>query len=365
MHWGYIDSFYLKKENLLFINYINRIEIMIINPRRLFIEKRIQTIYIQNCSFLNMNRKLLVLYNNENELYLYQRINGINIYQLRSKLAINSFSNAIGLLKPFYNIRNFPLKNILKLDDKTILITKKSYIYLINIPKMEIKKTINFIKIGNNKVDFIYEMKNIIFICLDNYTYIFNYYNNDFSLVCTIYLTNLFLLNYLTNISLENNFPDSDIKIFISPKQKYLLENIIDDNIEKFRNEMKYLNEIIYKEQKDAFFKCFKNHWDKYEEKFLKSFIELDNYIYSEKILNRNLIINKYGFEGYYYFKKRIREEENSSIEEINEKKINNFHNYIKRKKENNNKRNQRKIIEINKNIYSKKLQNKFKKNYR
>ena len=172
-------------------------------------------------------------------------------------------------------------------------------------------------------------------------------------------------MNYLTNISLENNFPDSDIKIFISPKQKYLLENIIDDNIGKFRNEMKYLNEIIYKEQKDAFFKCFKNHWDKYEEKFLKSFIELDNYIYSEKILNRNLIINKYGFEGYYYFKKRIREEENSSIEEINEKKINNFHNYIKRKKENNNKRNQRKIIEINKNIYSKKLQNKFKKNYR
>ena len=212
----YIDSFYSKKNNLLFTSYKEEIKIIKIDPINSLIEKEIQTIYNTNNIFirninnqkyylLNLDKNLLVAYG-ENSIFLYQKINNIKTYQLKSKLTFNYYLD--------------PFKNALKLDNKTIIIINNYIFYIINITKMKIIQKYVY---NNKTINFIYKLDNIIFVCTDYYTHIFKYFNNKLNLMNSINLTDTFIWTYLTSSYLKKCCPKLEIRIFIS---KYYFNNL-------------------------------------------------------------------------------------------------------------------------------------------
>ena len=250
-----IDSFYSKTNNLLFVSNGRKIIIIKIDPINLLIQKRIQTIYIDRIgsfSLLEINKNLLLAYDTYS-IFLYQKINGIKTYELRAKLTL--------IIE--YDIH---LNDILKLDNKTIIMVYDYYFYLIDIIKMK-KKKFRFNKNIKYNKGYIYLLDNKIYICSYYCTYIFEYINNKLFLIDIVYLTDNFVLNYLINKSLEKSFPNSEFKLFLSMKgiyddvynQKFHLNYItiffyrcfeenhkgeILNQVKAYKKEMKYLAEI-------------------------------------------------------------------------------------------------------------------------
>jgi hypothetical protein len=265
-------------------------------------------------------------------------------------------------------------KSILKINDETILLTDFNSFYFINILKMKIiKKYIcrKYYFPGENKIKFIKILDDKIYFCTYNYTFVFRYSNNRLFLICTIHLTDKFLLNYLTNLYFEKCFPKSKIKFFFpltgklskilfvhfggiypllklyDPEKKYF----ICKTYRTFEKEIITLNDFIYKEQKEEFLLYFINNIElrkllseskKYIRKYKKKRDDKIEFIIKKKI-GIEFLVNSYSYS------RDIKEH----------KKF-----YIRNKKvcKNKNKKIERKRLERNKKIYPEK---KFKKSYR
>ena len=375
------NCFYSKKNSLLFVDGINRIKIIKIDPINLLIEENIQTIYIKDCPLmLNMNKNFILA--NEDSIFLYQKINGIQKYEFKSKLSINlrknekfhfffhggteAERNLLEFINHFKKSEN--RKIILKLNNKTILLTNSDSFYLINILKMKIINKYIWSKNlpeENNTIRFIKKLDNKIYFCTYNYTLVFTYLNNRLSLACKIYLTDKFVFNYFTNLYFEKCFPKSKIKFFFpftgskkfpaimflsltlnDPKKKgFILETY-----RTFEKEIITLNDIIYKEQKEEFLLYFINNIE-----FRKLLLESEKYIREDKIKRDDKI-------EYIIKKKRSEFLVNSYSYSRDIKEHKKF--YMRNKKvcTNKNKKIERKRLERNKKVYPEK---KFKKRYR
>ena len=364
------NCFYSKKNNLLFVVSTDLIKIIKIDPINFLIEENMQTIYIKNCPLLlDMNKFFFLA--NEDSIFLYQKINGIQKYEFKSKLSINLRKNEKFhfFLIPFKKSEN--RKIILKLNNTTILLTNSDSFYLINILKMKIVNKYIWSKdlLDGNEIKFIKKLDNKIYFCTYNHTLVFTYLNNRLSLTCKIYLTDKFVFNYFTNLNFEKCFPKSKIKFFFpltGKLSKILLGKInpfkLYDPIKNFficmtyrtfQNEILSLNDIIYKEQKEEFLLYFINNIELrkllFESK--KYFPEVKKYKKKrhDKI---ECIIKKKRFEflfNSYSYSRDIKDH----------KKF-----YIRNRKvcKNKNKKIERKRLERNKKIYPEK---KFKKSYR
>ena len=206
-------------------------------------------------------------------IILYQKINGNKTYQLKSKLSFN-------------NNYFFIFTDILKIDKKSIIIYSALNFFLINIQTMKIiqkfivnnKDDLEYEKI---KIKFIYKLDNKIYVFFSYWTYILKYLNNKFFLICKVHLTDIFIFYYLLNVNVEKNFPKSKIKMFffkerskeVNPQTLLMIPrpssyfNIAHSfRIIKLYNkffpktfirEMKYLNKMIYKEQKNNYIQNF------------------------------------------------------------------------------------------------------------
>ena len=86
------NCIYSKKNNLLIVAGKSWIKIIKIDPMNLLIEEVIQTISSENCSLLLDIKKNFIMGNNDS-IFLYQKINGIQTYEFKSKLSINRRNN--------------------------------------------------------------------------------------------------------------------------------------------------------------------------------------------------------------------------------------------------------------------------------
>ena len=221
------NCFYSKKNNLLFVADLKSIKIIKIDPINLLIEENIQTLYIEYCPLLlDMNKNFIVA--NDYSIFLFQKIDGIQKYEFKSKLSIDDLRK-FNIISHLFLLRLIKSdenrKSILKLNDKTILLTSFECFYLINVLKMKIIKKYMWSKYlpeKNNKVKFIKKLDNKIYFCTYNYTIVFKYLNNALSLACKIYLTDKFVFNYFTNLYFEKCFPKSKIKFFFHLDGKLL-----------------------------------------------------------------------------------------------------------------------------------------------
>ena len=189
------DIVYSDKNKLLIISYNNHIEIKDIDSLN---QKPIQRINYYGTFLLNMNKDLFIAFNKES-ISLYERIIGTKFYQLLTK-------------------KNLPIKfndnyrRLLKLNKKIIMVLNDDILYLINIKTMKIFQEF-FLFDYPGKIDFVYKIKDNIFICKDNTLLEFKYLENQITLINSKNQNILFSFNYLNNLLVENKFPKLNNKI--------------------------------------------------------------------------------------------------------------------------------------------------------
>ena len=209
------DIVYSNKNKLLIISYHDHIEIKDIDSLN---EKPIQRINNYRAFLLNMNKDLFIAFNEES-ISLYERIIGTKFYQLLTK-------------------KNLPIefndnyRRLLKLSKKIFMVSNDDILYLINIKTMKICQEF-FLFDYPGKIDFIYKIKDNIFICKDNTLLGFKYLENQITLINSKNQNILFSFNYLNNLLVENKFPKLNNKIkFNCIKNKIISKNCLFSSLE-------------------------------------------------------------------------------------------------------------------------------------
>ena len=105
------------------------------------------------------------------------------------------------------------------------MVSNDDILYLINIKTMKIYQEF-FLLDYPGKIDFIYKIKDNIYICKDNTLLELKYLENQITLINSKEQYNLFSLNYLKNLFIEKKYPKLHNKILI---------NCIENNIIKHR----------------------------------------------------------------------------------------------------------------------------------
>ena len=185
-----LDVIYSAKNELLIISYNFHIEIRDINSLN---ENPIQKINIKYSFLLNMNKDLFIAFNIKSIL-LYKKIIGTKYYQLSSKIIVP------------INLDNNNYKRLLKLDNKILMVLTNDIIYLINIKTMKICQEF-FLLDYPGKIDFIYKIKDNIYICKDNTLLEFKYLKNQITLINSKNQNILYSFNYVNNLFVENKYP--------------------------------------------------------------------------------------------------------------------------------------------------------------
>ena len=156
------DLIYIKKSKLLVINFGSFIGIWDIDS---FHKNPIQIINNWSFYLLNFNSNLFISYGYKN-ISIYQKTNNIKLYQLST-------------------ILNFDISyklNLMKLDNRTLMIVQKNEIYLIDIRNMMTKNKFKFIN-GKGKIEPLYNKDKNIYLNFENYIYIIRY--NKYNLEIT------------------------------------------------------------------------------------------------------------------------------------------------------------------------------------
>ena len=161
-----LDVIYSAKNELLIISYNFHIEIRDINSLN---ENPIQKINIKYSFLLNMNKDLFIAFNIKSIL-LYKKIIGTKYYQLSSKIIVP------------INLDNNNYKRLLKLDNKILMVLTNDIIYLINIKTMKICQEF-FLLDYPGKIDFIYKIKDNIYVCKNNNLLELKYYQKKITLI--------------------------------------------------------------------------------------------------------------------------------------------------------------------------------------
>ena len=187
------DCLYLSKDNILILNiekYFDFIEIFKINSLEL---ESIQTIFIDfyfnSYPYLYHWNDELFLVCNMKMILIYQKINGTTTFQLVSKYKFKS-------LLPLC------IKKLLKLDNKTLMISIKNKIQLFNIKKFRNNQNLSFLN-NNSIIDFIKKIGNNIYLYNDNILFIFRFCGNKIILIQLIKKKILDAFNYFLNLYLE------------------------------------------------------------------------------------------------------------------------------------------------------------------
>ena len=149
------DLIYIKKSKLLVINFGSLIGIWDIdslhkNPIQIIDNN--QSLYL-----LNFDSNLFISYG-FNNISIFQKTNNIELYQLSTILN--------------YNIDD--KLNLMKLDNRTLMIVQKNEIILIDIRNMMTKNKFKFIN-GKGIIEPLYNKDKNIYLAFDNYIYIIRY----------------------------------------------------------------------------------------------------------------------------------------------------------------------------------------------
>ena len=210
------DILYSEKNKLLIISYDDHIEIRDIYSLN---KEPIQKINKNSSFLLNINKDLFIAFNNES-ISLYQKIIGTKYYQLLTqKILPIKFNN------------NY--RRLLKFDNKTFMVSKDDILYLISIKTMKICQEFYLLDYPW-KIDFIYKIKDNIYICKDNILLEFKYLGNEITLINTKNQNILFSFNYVNNLFVESKYPKLNNKIkFNCIKNKIISKQIFI----KFRKE--------------------------------------------------------------------------------------------------------------------------------
>ena len=202
-----IDNLYIKIYNLFIISYQYNIKIFDINSLQ---KEPIQT--INNTSFSSLlywKKDSFIIYNKnaiiDSTISLFQ-INRNNYIELISKFEFINNNNIVTGIILLY-------KNILKLDDRSIMIEKNNYIYLMKIPKMNLYKKYDFC-LNLEMIKFINKIEDKIFIFTNNKIFIINYNKNELNLKQIIDLNDSNIFNHLSTF-LQKKFNKLNIKIKI------------------------------------------------------------------------------------------------------------------------------------------------------
>ena len=166
------DFIYNKESKLLIISFetiigIWDIDSLLKNPIQIIESK------IYNPNLFNFNSNLFISYGDENIL-IFQKTNNRNLYQLSTSLDLFNISILNELnFDELYNNYIFNL-NLLKIDNRTLMITKNKEIYFIDIRKMLIKNKFTF-KNGKSEITFLCNKNNDIQLYIGNYIYTTSY----------------------------------------------------------------------------------------------------------------------------------------------------------------------------------------------
>ena len=200
------DIIYVKESKLLIISFKTFIGIWDIDS---LFKNPIQIINSKSSHLLNFNLNLFISYEHKN-ISIYQKTNNIKLYQLPSILTLDNKSN--------YYI------DLIKLDNRTLMISKGNEIYLTDILKMKTKKNI-FIK-GEYEIKYVYKKDKDIFLNYGNDLYTIRY--------------NKFNLEIINKIKKPKFILESKIK-------RYLLERtfsiaLVNDNIINDKEPIKFFS---------------------------------------------------------------------------------------------------------------------------
>ena len=295
----YYDSFFSKENNLLFVSYNKEIIIMEFIQNALLLNV-VQTINIQNSFLLNFSKNSFISYNG-NKILIYQKIKGFNKYQLKSKFSMNNYYIGNYCID-FHNL------NIVKLDNKTILFSIYNHFYLSKIQTTKIVQNSIFFT-ENKDIDFIRKIDNKIYVCTNNITYIFYYSNNKICFICSINLSNVCILNYLTNLCFYKFYHKLDRKVkLFCPEKNIINKSKIGWHIFKFQNVLDFFVLLDLRmiernlDHSESYFRVI-NVQDYF---FAEDFYYLDGKRDQETIIvnefnfiikNNRLILNKYNIK--------------------------------------------------------------------
>ena len=244
----YYDSLYLKKYNLIILSLEN-------NHIRIFdisnIENIGQSIQVIKCPpesrLFNWNDDSFIVYDNQ-FIFIYQIIFGTKYYQLLTKFKCQK---EIENKNVFFQLLTFCEKiNFLKLDGKTLLVSIKKQIKLINIKKMKIFHNYYF-KNKNDyegEIKFFKKIENNIYIYYANYLYIFIYFREQLNLIKVVKVNIFTAIDYLIKLSLDYNIKSN---IHFNCTKDYdkscLLMSYIPDEKFFIINRINFVREIMVK----------------------------------------------------------------------------------------------------------------------
>ena len=166
---------------------------------RIKIKRPIQV--INNCynsKLFNWNNDLFITHDFPS-FSLYKKIFGTISYQLISKITIpQKFSS-------FYKL--------LKLDNKTLLVSNHNNIYLVDIKRIKIYHNISFFDKFN---DIKFKNKNMIYIYYNNNLFMFQYFKNRMILIKIIQKNELVAFKYLLNLSIHECYKNINKNLIIN-----------------------------------------------------------------------------------------------------------------------------------------------------
>jgi len=176
-----IDFIYIKKSKLIIINFVNLINFdtfigiwdidsLLKSPIQI-INYKSHYYFIDNSHYLfNFNSDLFISFN-YNTISIYQKTNNIKLYQLSSILTLNN---------NYYKYK----MNLIKLDNRTIMIAIKNEVYLIDILNIKTKKALIFDE--ESEIKSLYIKDKDIYLNIGNILYTIRYDKFNLEVINTI-----------------------------------------------------------------------------------------------------------------------------------------------------------------------------------
>ena len=240
------DFIYNKENKLLIISFETIIGIWDIDS---LLKNPIQIIKIEICSpnLLNFNSNVFIAYGDE-KILIFQKTNNRNLYQLSTILDLFNFNifNELNFKELFQNYISYKL-NLLKMDNKTLMITQNKEIYFLDIRNMMIKNRFTF-KNEKSEIKFVYNKNNDIHLFIGENIYTTRYNKYNFQVISKIKKSKYSYPepNPLTaNLKNENNFNYNDTIKFFSFKNNKA--SIYFENYLKKLFLVRYFEEILPK----------------------------------------------------------------------------------------------------------------------
>ena len=260
------------KNNLLILSLEYIINVIDMNSLK---KENIQIIYdCYKYRLLNWDDDLFITYNNSS-ISLYKRIFGTKPYQLISKITLS--------FQPI-----FSYYKLLKLYNKTLLISNSKNIYLVDIKKIKINQNISaFNKL--NDIKFICKIQNNVYFYSNNNLFMFEYFKGGIiQKKLTIKIKELAAFNYLLNLSAQTYYENLSKNLIINCVKNIEVDFVFEFCIFFFQREYNLTNQLIINLKKrepiknigTGFFIKFRNtnsNIESYKKRFFNLFFYFRN----------------------------------------------------------------------------------------